>query len=227
MARTHKLDRIDLRILSTIQHDGRIPNVKLADEVGLTPSPCLERLKRLEQAGPLPKQGGKAPASLFVEESGKTSLTRLQGLAPHQTLAAVTPGDPVSLKCHDKAVWVESAQGEPLGHLAPRLGLRLTRLIQGGNRYAAAVTSASDAEVAIIIREVYRHPNQADIVSFPGKVDSLPALVEEVPLLYEEAGRDLVSDTAEQEGEDSDPLGADSYSPVLLTSEDEEEEEEY
>lgn len=46
-----KLDRIDLRILATLQLDGRITNLKLADQVGLSPSPCLERVKRLEAAG--------------------------------------------------------------------------------------------------------------------------------------------------------------------------------
>ena len=46
-----KLDRIDLRILSQLQKKGRITNVDLADAVGLSPSPCLIRVKRLEKAG--------------------------------------------------------------------------------------------------------------------------------------------------------------------------------
>jgi DNA-binding Lrp family transcriptional regulator len=46
-----KLDRIDLRILSQLQRKGRITNVELADAVGLSPSPCLIRVKRLEKAG--------------------------------------------------------------------------------------------------------------------------------------------------------------------------------
>jgi DNA-binding Lrp family transcriptional regulator len=46
-----KLDRLDLRILSQLQKSGRITNVELADAVGLSPSPCLIRVKRLEQAG--------------------------------------------------------------------------------------------------------------------------------------------------------------------------------
>jgi len=46
-----KLDRIDLRILSQLQKKGRITNVELADAVGLSPSPCLIRVKRLEKAG--------------------------------------------------------------------------------------------------------------------------------------------------------------------------------
>ncbi len=46
-----KLDRIDLKILAQLQRTGRITNVELADAVGLSPSPCLTRVKRLEKAG--------------------------------------------------------------------------------------------------------------------------------------------------------------------------------
>jgi DNA-binding Lrp family transcriptional regulator len=46
-----KLDRIDLKILAQLQQFGRITNVELADAVGLSPSPCLTRVKRLEKAG--------------------------------------------------------------------------------------------------------------------------------------------------------------------------------
>jgi DNA-binding Lrp family transcriptional regulator len=46
-----KLDRIDLRILAQLQKRGRITNVELSNAVNLSPSPCLVRVKRLEQAG--------------------------------------------------------------------------------------------------------------------------------------------------------------------------------
>ena len=45
------LDRTDRRILNTLQRNGRIANVDLAREVNLTPTPCLERVKRLEREG--------------------------------------------------------------------------------------------------------------------------------------------------------------------------------
>lgn len=51
MAASIKLDRIDLRILGQLQKNGRITNVDLAAAVNLSPSPCLIRVKRLEQAG--------------------------------------------------------------------------------------------------------------------------------------------------------------------------------
>jgi Lrp/AsnC family transcriptional regulator, regulator of ectoine-degradation genes len=46
-----KLDSHDLRILETLQKDGRITKVKLAESAHLSPSPCWERLRRLEDAG--------------------------------------------------------------------------------------------------------------------------------------------------------------------------------
>lgn len=46
-----KLDAIDRRILVALQRDARLTNVELADEVGLSPSPCLRRVRMLEDAG--------------------------------------------------------------------------------------------------------------------------------------------------------------------------------
>ena len=45
------LDRTDRRILECLQADGRISNVQLARKVNLTPTPCIERVKRLEKQG--------------------------------------------------------------------------------------------------------------------------------------------------------------------------------
>ena len=45
------LDAIDGRIVAALQADGRLSNVELADKIGLSPSPCLRRVKRLEVDG--------------------------------------------------------------------------------------------------------------------------------------------------------------------------------
>jgi Lrp/AsnC family leucine-responsive transcriptional regulator len=45
------LDRTDLRILAALQGNARLTNVELADLVGLSPSPCLRRVRRLEAEG--------------------------------------------------------------------------------------------------------------------------------------------------------------------------------
>lgn len=44
-----ELDRIDRNILNELQKDGRISNVELSKRVGLSPTPCLERVRRLER----------------------------------------------------------------------------------------------------------------------------------------------------------------------------------
>lgn len=51
MSNQIRLDRLDREILFQLQRDGRLTNVELARRVGLTPPPCLRRVKRLEDAG--------------------------------------------------------------------------------------------------------------------------------------------------------------------------------
>nr|WP_299618594.1 Lrp/AsnC family transcriptional regulator [Pelagibius sp.] len=67
------LDAIDLKILAALQADGRLSNVELAERVGLSPSPCLRRVRQLEQAGVIERyvalvdQGAVAlPVSVFI-----------------------------------------------------------------------------------------------------------------------------------------------------------------
>lgn len=47
----HELDRYDKQILAVLQADGRISNQDLAERIGLSPSPCLRRVRTLEEAG--------------------------------------------------------------------------------------------------------------------------------------------------------------------------------
>ena len=51
MGRIMQLDRYDKEILICLQQDGRLTNQELADRIGLSPSPCLRRVRALEEAG--------------------------------------------------------------------------------------------------------------------------------------------------------------------------------
>ncbi len=51
VGKTRQLDRIDRNILLNLQNNARLSYVELADKVGLSTSPCLERVKRLEREG--------------------------------------------------------------------------------------------------------------------------------------------------------------------------------
>jgi Lrp/AsnC family transcriptional regulator, leucine-responsive regulatory protein len=46
-----EIDRYDRQILAALQEDGRISNQDLADRIGLSPSPCLRRVRALEEGG--------------------------------------------------------------------------------------------------------------------------------------------------------------------------------
>ncbi len=63
MNKIKPLDRIDMTILKTLQHDGRITNVELAQKVNLSASPCLDRVKRLESEGYIKRYGAFLNAS--------------------------------------------------------------------------------------------------------------------------------------------------------------------
>lgn len=57
ITKTRVLDRIDLTILDTLQKQGRISNLELAKTVNLSPSPCLDRVKKLENEGYIERYG--------------------------------------------------------------------------------------------------------------------------------------------------------------------------
>ena len=59
MAALVKLDRIDRRILARLQADGRITNQALAEQVALSPSACLARVRLLEKAGVIEGYGAR------------------------------------------------------------------------------------------------------------------------------------------------------------------------
>ena len=68
MAATPVLDRIDRKILAELQADGRLTNQALSERVALSPSACLARVRRLEQAGVI--QGYHARLDPFVLDIG-------------------------------------------------------------------------------------------------------------------------------------------------------------
>lgn len=65
-AARHRLDAIDIRILATLSREGRLTNAALAERVGLSPSPCLTRVRRLEAAGYITGYAAQIDLSLLA-----------------------------------------------------------------------------------------------------------------------------------------------------------------
>jgi tetratricopeptide (TPR) repeat protein len=108
----------------------------------------------------------KATAAHFIEEMGKTGHARMINLLPAKQLAPLSPGDAVELYL-DSGVLLARVGEVEIGQVEPRIGSRLAKLMNGGNRYEAAITTVDRDEVRIIIHEVFAHPSNFGKVSFP------------------------------------------------------------
>ncbi|MFO1067072.1 MAG: Lrp/AsnC family transcriptional regulator [Geminicoccaceae bacterium] len=80
------LDAIDVRILRELQADGRLSNVALAERVGLSPSPCLRRVRRLEEDGVI--AGYRALLDRTKVGLGLTAFVAIRIEAHHDERAA-------------------------------------------------------------------------------------------------------------------------------------------
>ncbi|MFC1925905.1 hypothetical protein ACFLW2_04325, partial [Chloroflexota bacterium] len=126
-------------------------------------------LTHLAKLSPAPKRDHKVSLDIFVAEASKSAVAILIHIAPEEVLARVTPGEEVILQAEGQRLLVRDEQGEYLGEVEPKYGLRLVKLIGGGNTYVAAISSLGENKVKVIIREVYQHPSQLGRPSFPRK----------------------------------------------------------
>jgi Lrp/AsnC family leucine-responsive transcriptional regulator len=99
---TQRFDAIDLKILDALQRDGRISNVALAKTVGLSPTPCAERVRALESSGVIAGYAARLDAQsldlgllVFIE----IAIDRTSQNAFDQFAAAITRIPQVQ-ECH-------------------------------------------------------------------------------------------------------------------------------
>ncbi len=97
-----KIDAIDLKILQELQNNGRLSNVELAGRVGLSPSPCLTRVRALEEAGVISRYVAlldpeklEAKVSVFIQ----VSLER-QSKKPLETFEKEMTRLPEVMECY-------------------------------------------------------------------------------------------------------------------------------
>jgi hypothetical protein len=97
---------------------------------------------------------------------GKAGVVNLHNVASRKVLAKMGFGDQVHLEARGQHLILTNESGEYLGEVEPRQGLRLIKLMRGGNRYDAAILNVEDDKVQVIIKEVYQHPSQVGRPSF-------------------------------------------------------------
>jgi phosphopantetheinyl transferase (holo-ACP synthase) len=145
-----------------------IAKKNLARLTGLSES--MATLRRSRHKTPISKAHARGVAlDLFITEVGRAGVVDLYSAAPVKVLAKMGFGDQVHLKAKKQHLIVTSEDGEYLGEVEPRQGLRLIKLMQGGNRYDAAVLNVQGDKVQVIVKEIYQHPSQVGHPSFPVK----------------------------------------------------------
>ena len=194
----------------------------------------VARLSELKAgAAPPPSSAAPVDPTLFIEEAGKTAVVTLRNLGVKEDRAKVTAGDQVKLTVDGSRLTVSSVNDEYIGQVDPRLASRLITLMQGGNRYEAAVTSASDQQLNVIIREIYQSPDLLGRPSFPSRAETgfRPYMKESILQYgleddeeYPEEEEDEGGNWREAGGETGDDDG--NFSTESLSGEEEEEDEE-
>ncbi len=131
----------------------------------------LQRLIHLAEEPPVATEGNtpKAEPNLFIEEIGKAGVLNLYQIAAPELLVKMMAGDKVVLQPNGSSLSVMNLRGEYLGLVPAKNGQRLIKLMEGGNKYTAAIVASNEKSISVIIRETYQDPSQIDQVSFPGK----------------------------------------------------------
>ena len=134
---------------------------------------ATNNLRRLSHLGEAPvgleADSGPVEPQHFIGEIGKAGVVNLYQLASLEVLARMVAGDRVYLKIDGSSLIVGNSRGEYLGQVEPKHAQRLIKLMEGGNRYSAAIVSSTEDKVTVIIKEVYQHPSLAGQLSFPSK----------------------------------------------------------
>jgi tetratricopeptide (TPR) repeat protein len=105
---------------------------------------------------------------IFISEEGKTGILKIARIVDQMALDEATLGEQVSLCADGRALYANNISGKRIGLIEPQASQRLINLINGGNRYQAAIMSIDpEGEVKIFVRETFRHAFQAGKVSFP------------------------------------------------------------
>ena len=153
---------------------GEIKKSKNAFQKALTLSPQnviakknLARIELINNSKTKPKNTLPSNILISVEKSTEITTTTLVNLASSNILISLSAGQKLEIITDKDILKINNESGQYIGQIEPKIGLRLSKLIKGGNKYNATVMSVNQEEVIILIKEIFKHPSQANIASFP------------------------------------------------------------
>jgi tetratricopeptide (TPR) repeat protein len=175
--------------------------------------------KQLQRLGKLAAEGAAAPPPtpvdprLFIEESGKTTVTVLTDTRRTEAVAKLGPGDQLQLERRGNQIMVVDAARHEIGRIEPKLEQDLIRLLDLGNQYSVFVTASNDQSMHVIIRETHRSAQMGNRPSFrPAAAveGGVRAYTREGVLRYElEEEEEEEEELLEEEEEETEAVPAD------------------
>jgi tetratricopeptide (TPR) repeat protein len=175
--------------------------------------------KNLQRLGKLASEGAAAPPPspvdprLFIEESGKTTVTPLTDLRRSDATAKLSAGDQLQLDRRGNQLDVVDLTGQEIGRIEPKLEQDLVRLLDLGNQYLVFVTSVHEQAVYVIIRETHRSATMGNRPSFrpaAATEGGVRAYTREGMLRYElEEEEEEEEELVEEEEEEAEVVPAD------------------
>jgi tetratricopeptide (TPR) repeat protein len=195
-----------------------------ADPANLIARRNLQRLEILRGHGGKPSAGVSRPGPMprttaFLEEVGKTWVDELVNPGELQTLADVASGEELRLSEEDGRLVVRRENGDRLGEVEPKTGRGVLDLMASGNRYEIFALGLSGQTLRTILRETYRDPSVATVVSFPRQITSRAYLRDRDLLRQRDESDFFLFD--EDEEEDTEPVVAESEDDDSAESESE------
>lgn len=187
----------------------------------------LDRLAGMKDTAAAAAPPSQLDTRIFVEETGTATVAKLQATNA-EVSALLDAGDLVDLQVQGNAVNVLTVKGDYVGMVEPRIGLRLSKMMQAGNQYTAAMVT-TEGGLKVILRETFKHPSMIDKVSFPtGRTTDVRAYTRKGLLRrdededYGEYGDDeVVEDEAEDGWSESDSDLDSGASDIDVETEDE------
>lgn len=180
-----------------------------ADPANLIARRNLQRLEILRGHGGRPsadvtRPGPMPRTSAFLEEVGKTWVDELVNPGELRLLADISPGEELQLSEEDGRLVVRRATGERLGEVEPKTGRRVLDLMGSGNRYEIFALGLAGQTLRTILREIFRDPSVATVVSFPRQITSR-AYLRDRDLLRQRDEADFFLFDEDDDEEDAEP----------------------
>jgi tetratricopeptide (TPR) repeat protein len=174
----------------------------------------LQRLSKMAAEGSAAPPPSPVDPRLFIEESGKTTVTILTDLRRTDAVAKLSAGDQLQLERRGNQIMVLDLRQQELGRIEPKLEQELIRLLDLGNQYSVFVTAANDQSVHVIIRETHRAAAMGSRPSFRPSAapegGAVRAYTREGMLRYEmEEEEEEEEELLEEEEEETETVPAD------------------